>query len=89
MTNLQEFLAGNSPVNPDSRLVLRLAPVLVGAPVTIRWSSVAGKSYTVWKSGNLAQGFQMLQNNVAATPPENTLTDSNPGALAFYIISVP
>jgi hypothetical protein len=57
----------------------------------LRWHSVAGKTYTVWKSTDLAAGpagFVLVQDNIPATPPLNTLPVTNNGPPAFYLISV-
>ena len=53
-----------------------------------RWSSVAGKFYTVYKSTHLLNGFSVLATDVPATAPLNTFTDPLPGGTAFYILSV-
>ncbi len=59
-----------------------------GSGATVSWASVAGKTYTVHKSTNLATGFTVLQDDLPATPPMNRFTDPTPGSTAFYIISV-
>jgi hypothetical protein len=89
VSNQQEFLAGTSPTDPASRFIAAVTPPSgASTNATVSWLSVAGKTYTVHKSSNLASGFTVLQDNLPATPPVNTFTDPNPGSPAFYIISV-
>jgi hypothetical protein len=45
MTNLQEYLAGTHP--RDASSVLKLFPTLNGAVVELRFSAVAGRTYTI------------------------------------------
>jgi hypothetical protein len=87
-SNYAEFVAGTSPTDAGSRFIASVPPTSGGASPTIRWSSVAGKTYTLHKSTNLQAGFTVLADNLPATPPLNSFTDPNPGAAAFYIISV-
>ena len=75
-SNLAEFLAGTTPTNPTSALRLAVA----GAPAingfVVRWPSVAGKHYRLLRATNLTSGFNsVVQGNIAATPPTNTVTD--------------
>lgn len=50
----------------------------VGTPYEVKWSSVAGKTYSVFRTTNLLSGFLILQSNVLATPPVNTFIDTLP-----------
>lgn len=50
----------------------------VGTPYEVKWSSVAGKTYSVFRTTNLLDGFLILQSNVLATPPVNTFIDTLP-----------
>lgn len=86
-SNQAELLAGTSPTDPASVFLLRITSP-DGARATIQWHSVAGKTYTLYKTSNLGAGFSVLQDNLAATPPLNTFTDPAPGPDAFYLISV-
>ena len=57
MTNLQKFLAGLDPTNPQSRFAVS-APVKnpVGNGVVITWSCEPGKTYQVYYSDTLVSG---------------------------------
>lgn len=76
--------------------VLRIAPNVIllvqAAPdnstVNVSWNSTAGQTYTVYRSMDLNAGFTVFQDNVAATPPVNTITDGMTNGAAFYIIAV-
>jgi len=52
-----------------------VAPDAAGA-LRVEWSSVAGKLYTLQRSGELLTGFTDLQVHVAATAPLNSLRDA-------------
>ena len=88
MANVYEFLAGTSPIDSASLFAASIHVDSPGVAATIRWHSAPGKIYTVYKSTELSAGFQILQDNIAATPPLNTLIDSVGSERAFYIIEV-
>ena len=61
----------------------------VGTPYEVKWSSVAGKTYSVFRTTNLLDGFLVLQSNVLATPPVNTFIDTlPPDPKASYSVGV-
>jgi hypothetical protein len=47
MSNLQEYLAGTNPKDPNSALRMQITPVVASTNVTLTWPSVPGKSYSV------------------------------------------
>jgi Tol biopolymer transport system component len=48
MTTLQDYIAGTNPTNPDSVFQAQVvAPVSPGGSVTLTWSAVAGRTYSV------------------------------------------
>ncbi|MFN7140702.1 MAG: thrombospondin type 3 repeat-containing protein, partial [Limisphaerales bacterium] len=53
MSNLSEFLAGTNPHDPNSKLQFISVQTSANGEVTVRWSSVLGKSYVVQTSTNL------------------------------------
>ena len=75
--NLSEYRAGTNPTNSLSFLGMRTVTVtLTGTAVS--WSSEQGKSYQLDRATNLGQGFdQVVQGNISATPPTNSITDTN------------
>ena len=54
-TNLDEIIAGTDPLNPNSRLHFeKILPTLNG--ITLTWTAVSGKTYTVEARQNLFSG---------------------------------
>ncbi len=91
-TNSQEYLAGT---NPRDRLsVFKIGEVARqvspnGLNTMVSWTSVEGKQYQVERSYDLANWI-VMESNVAATPPLNTVIDSqaSPAGKAFYRVTV-
>jgi hypothetical protein len=83
MNNWQEWICLTSPTNALS--VLRL---LSAAPadtnVTLTWQSVAGASYYLLRSTNLAawSAFRLLATNLAGQPGTTSYTDTNAAGLS-------
>jgi hypothetical protein len=88
LSNLAEYFAGTSPVDPASRFVLYLAEPPAGGMVTLRWPSVPGRVYSVYQSTNLITGFTTLQTNIAATSGTNVFVTPVTGSATFYMIGV-
>ena len=91
MPDWAEALAGTNP--NDANSVLRLSAdvqLAQGGGLVIKWSSVAGKTYSVQRSSNLTQSFTSLAANIPATVPLNQFTDhaaTNAGPY-FYRIQI-
>ncbi|MGD0088196.1 MAG: S8 family serine peptidase [Verrucomicrobiota bacterium] len=91
MNNLAEWIAGTNPTNVASNLRLTLVSATNSGGTVVSWSSVAGKNYWLERSTNLLTGFNAIVNtNIAATAPTNTLTDPAilPGSARFYRVGV-
>jgi hypothetical protein len=86
--NYTEYIAGTSAMDKESRFALVTSPVTNGVPTTIRWHSIAGKTYTIYKSTDLGNGFSVLQDNIPASPPVNSFPDTAVQSNAFYVIGV-
>lgn len=77
LSNWDEYVAGTNPTDPQSRFaILRVLADPLGG-VRVQWSSVAGKFYTVQRSGDLLSGFTGLQARLAATAPLNSFRDTS------------
>jgi hypothetical protein len=91
LTNLQEFQAGTSPVDPDSKLVIYAESSPSSEGKQISWTSSSYRSYAVDRGTNIMQGFnQVVVSGLEATPPMNTFIDrtaTNAGPY-FYRIRV-
>jgi hypothetical protein len=76
-SNLAEWLAGTNPTNATSCFRLAIPNTSPTNGFVVQWPSVAGKFYRVQRATNLLTGFNTLvQTNIAATPPTNTMVDT-------------
>ncbi len=85
--NLAEFLAGTTPTSSASALRLTALRGPGVNQVTLQWPGVPGRFYRLLRATNILSGFNtILQTNLSATPPFNTLTDAPPVSAAgvFY-----
>ena len=79
-TNRQEYLAGTNPHDGNSYLKIGQFNVIQNAngttaTSTISWVPVAGRLYAVERSFDLTT-WQVVADNIEATPPLNSVTDS-------------
>ena len=91
MSNLAEWLAGTTPTNASSCLQLIAIPSNNPNVFVVSWPSVAGKYYRLERATNLLTGFNsVVQTNIAATAPTNTVTDPAilPGNTRLYRVGV-
>ena len=84
----QSYVAGLNPNSPASQLELAMTPLGNGS-MTLRWSSVPGRVYTVWWSTNPTGNYLPLANasNLSATVTNVTVTGT-PGLNTFYRLQV-
>ncbi len=81
-SDYDEWRAGTQPTNAASIFAIEtLSP-----EQELAWSSISGKTYTVEISTNLLNGFQPLETNLLATPPQNIFTNLPTQNTAFYRI---
>ncbi len=93
--NWMEYVVGTVPTNRDS--ALRIVSALDGSggggcDFELRWRSASNRSYAVWWTTNLAQPFEPLCSDLAASPPTNTYVHSNvapPNAYYRIRVSIP
>jgi len=76
--NWQEWLAGTNPTNARSVLWLA-APVITPTNVTLTWTSVSNRTYTLEQATNLgdAPAFSVLRSNLVGLPGTTSWTDTN------------
>ncbi len=76
--NWQEWLAGTNPTNARSVLWLA-APVITPTNVTLTWTSVSNRTYTLEQASNLggAPAFSVLRSNLVGLPGTTSWTDTN------------
>lgn len=79
MTNLAEYIAGTDPTDPNSVFTVRIEHVepAESGGVRLRWPSVEGRIYSVWKAANLAAtNFLMIEAGIPGAPPTNQYEDA-------------
>lgn len=64
----EEWFAGTDPSDRGDFLHLRL-----DGPDKIVWPSVEGRMYSLWVADQAEGPYELLRNNLGATPPLNTL----------------
>jgi len=88
---LEAFIAGLDPNNPNARFGVDDA-LPEGQGFRLRWNSVADRMYHIYRSTNLTAiggGFDLIQTDVPATPPENLYLDDEVfGPMYHYRIEV-
>jgi hypothetical protein len=69
---------------------LKMVSVRGTAPgqIELQWPTVANRTYTVYSTTNLAEPFNVLTNDIRASPPLNVFTDLIQGdSFRFYRVS--
>jgi hypothetical protein len=94
MSNLQEYLAGTDPRDPQSCLKLQVQGMDhgTGRP-NVSFTAVAAIDYTLQYSDNLGSGIWHKLNDVAADPTTRIMMLNDPGATSaptrFYRVVTP
>ncbi len=88
LTNEEEFIAGTDPQAGDSVFSLQVA--LAPEGIRLRWQSSPDRIYSIKVSKSPSGDFETLEDNIEATPPENTYIApiDNKSTPRFYQISV-
>jgi hypothetical protein len=89
--DLYEYLAGTSPTNNQSLLVVTAETTAQqNAGIVVQWARVPGKVYTLSRTLDLAGGqFQNIATQLPAMPVVNVYTDQSPAeAGAVYRVGV-
>lgn len=80
-SDLGEFLAGTLPDNPASALLLLREVTAAGVATTVRWQSVAGRTYRVQFKNSLNEAaWQDLSGDVTASGAITSKIDSSSAA---------
>jgi len=83
-----EYVAGTDPTNALSRLEMS-GQSEAEKTFVVRWPSVSGKYYSLYRCTNLMNGFSLLEPYVRADPSVNFYTDAVSGVgAAYYRIKV-
>lgn len=90
LSNLQEWVAGTSPL--DSQSAFRFISVSPEDQpgLIVRWASAEGRQYTLLRSADLFERYSVIQSNLVATPPVNTFRDALPDSSGtwFYKLRI-
>jgi hypothetical protein len=88
MTNLEEYIAGTAPNDPNS--VLAASPLLMSASdCTVSFASVTGRTYAVEYTDALTnETWSVLQSGISGTDNLLEIIDNAPPACRFYRIKV-
>ena len=90
LSDYHEYLSGTDPRDPRSCLAIQAALSPQGP--TLRWYSITGAVYNVYRATNLQSpaSFTLLAPGLTATPPINVFTDqSATGRVYFYNLQKP
>jgi hypothetical protein len=88
LTNYEEYLAGTSPLDPASVFAVACTADPVTGQVAVRWHSVPGKYYTLYRALDQLAGFEPIVRRLPATPPLNQFNDTLTSTMAFYLVVV-
>ena len=88
MSDRLELYAGSDP--EDSCSTFSCRGLAGGSPqaIILRWNSVSGRTYSVWRGTNLLEPFELRYWGIEATPPVNELVEPMPEQRVFYRIEV-
>lgn len=71
MSNLQEYLAGTDPTNPNSLLALSITTDVTGTNLFLGWNAVSGRNYEVLSTTNLSDpDWQVFPANITTNGSE-------------------
>lgn len=86
--NGDEYIAGTNPTNALSRLIM-LSPTNTSGGVAVRWESVDGKQYQVWRLTNAVSGaWQAIGSPVTASGPTSAYIDPATDGTGIYRVQV-
>jgi hypothetical protein len=87
LNNRDEFKAGTNPADAASQFrFIRITPQSGG--MLVEWSSVTNRAYSILRSSEVLDGYQLLSGNRPATPPVNSFFDATavPPGNYFYLL---
>ncbi len=89
MSLWQSYIAGLNPNDPNSQLLLTLAPAATSNALALSWNTVTGRLYTVWSSSNPTAGFTPIPSAIDLPASINGLTNAmGPAGAMFYRLEV-
>ncbi|HPF98784.1 MAG TPA: DUF2271 domain-containing protein [Kiritimatiellia bacterium] len=89
LSNYGEFVAGTDARDSQSVFAATVPAQPSGASFVVHWHSVAGRTYTLYRSVDLTQGFSPIATGLGATAPMNSYTDTVSSVTsAYYMVGV-
>jgi len=90
ISDRQAFLAGTSPIQPQTSTLPRLEihKNLAGTILQLEWDSIPNRFYELLSTSNLAVRGESVALNIVATPPKNTLTNLLARGNRFFYLQV-
>lgn len=83
LSNGAEFYLGTNPQDAQSKFSIdELTMPEAGGQLTLKWPSVAGRTYILEKSSDLAT-WEVVASGVSATPPQNSVQVTATGERMF------
>lgn len=86
-SNLQEYISGTDP--QDDQSVLQVEQITAGGAVTLEFTAIGGKTYTVEYSDDLATWAKLLNIAVRPTNRVEVVTDPAPPPSRYYRLVTP
>jgi hypothetical protein len=93
LSNWGEYKAGTDPTNSASVFTVGMQLTGIGEGnyhLTLSWSSIAKRTYALWRSGNLLGGFTKIVSGISPNVPQNQYEDTSAvaGRQYFYKVQV-
>jgi hypothetical protein len=93
LNNWGEYRAGTDPTNSASVFTIGMWRIENGEGdyrLIVYWDSIAKRTYNLWRSENLFDGFITIESGIQANPPINEYEDTNAvaGRQYFYRVEV-
>ncbi|NLF41022.1 DUF2271 domain-containing protein [bacterium] len=88
LPNFAEYVAGTDATDAQSVFAVRAARAAADGSLVLQWASVSNRTYAVYRSGDVANGFSAIETGIAATPPLNTYTGTVTASNAYYTVII-
>lgn len=70
-----EWIAGTDEMDGTSKLIVQSSSA-AAHDIVLQWPSASNRTYSLYRSENLPDGFAPIATDLAATPPGNAYTDT-------------
>ena len=85
-TDVEEYIAGTDPTDPESFFWIHDMDIVPGFPsvFVLRWNSVSNRLYQVERVLDVASDYEPVSDVLPATPPVNVFMEPAPDSDIFY-----